>query len=36
VIVSVLLLIVPGPEATLKVTARPELALAEREIGATP
>jgi len=36
VTVSILPLTVPGPERTLKVTVRPELALADSVIGATP
>jgi len=36
VIVSVLALIVPGPETTLKVTGKPELAVADSVIGETP
>jgi hypothetical protein len=34
--VSVLPLTVPGPETTLKVTANPELAVADKVIGLTP
>jgi hypothetical protein len=36
VIVNVLPDIVPGPETTLKVTARPELEEADSAIGDTP
>jgi hypothetical protein len=36
VIVSELPLTVPGPETTLKVTANPEVAVADRLIGLTP
>jgi hypothetical protein len=36
VTVSVLPLIVPGPEVTLKLTANPEVAVADKLIGLTP
>jgi hypothetical protein len=34
--VSMLPLTVPGPETTLKVTANPEVAVADSAIGETP